>query len=320
MRRTGAGRAHRIFAEGQIMRRLWLSVGGLGVLLGSLLAVAGSGAGAEGDLQPVRPGTGTLKGKIVLKSGTDLKTVRADLDKLTAQLDAEMAKSADKGVCLNCNNFQKEQQAWWIGDNKQVGNVFVWIEPEEGQYFEIDTKQLAAAKKKVEMGQPACAFVPHCVTYFPSYRDPKNPKRFKPTGQTFVFLNNAKVPHNVNWQGIGQVGGNQLLPPGRSIEVELKPSSSPVAVACNIHPWMNGWIRVYSHPYSAISLAEPDAKQGKADPNYGTYEIKGVPAGKVRILAWQEKVGYLHKGGKKGEPIELTDGETTRDFEIEFKP
>src|SRR5689334_5884360 len=39
-------------------------------------------------------------------------------------------------------NFEKEQFTWRIGDNKCVGNVFVWLRPEAGELFELSDKQV----------------------------------------------------------------------------------------------------------------------------------------------------------------------------------
>ncbi|HEY7423808.1 MAG TPA: hypothetical protein VH682_06135 [Gemmataceae bacterium] len=278
-----------------------------------LVALASSAEDKEVELRPIPPGTGVLKGKIILKGAPP------NLKALDATLQAEMAKQPG-GVCLKCEDFEKTTQAYRLGgpDNKQVGNAFVWIEPEAGSFFQIDAKQIEeAARKPAEMDQPHCAFLPHCLALFPSYRDPKNPKKLKPTGQKFLVKNSAGFAHNTNWTGSTIPGGNQMIPPAKEITIEnLVPAPTPVTVRCNIHPWMNAWVRVHNHPYVAVSLAEPKVK--KAERNFGTYEIKNVPSGKVRLFAWHEKVGYLTKGLKKGEPIELKAGATTiKDFELE---
>ena len=51
-----------------------------------------------------------------------------------------------------------------------VGNVFVWIVPEAGSYFEVPDDQLAKFKDaQVVVSQPHCAFLPHAAVLFPSY-------------------------------------------------------------------------------------------------------------------------------------------------------
>ena len=82
-----------------------------------------------------------------------------------------------------------------------------------------------------------------------------------------------------------------------------------IKMQCDIHPWMNAYARAFGHPYATLTLVPGDAKDGK----YGTYEIKNVPAGKVKVFAWHEKAGYLGKGAG-GEEVTLPDGPNTKDF------
>ena len=271
--------------------------------------------GKEAQMRAIPPGTGVLKGKVTLKGAPP------NLAALTTRLHEQIARKEDqKDYCLKCADFEKTPQAYRLGgpENKQVGNVFVWIAPESGTFFRIDDKQLEAAKKQeVALRQPHCAFVPHCLLLFPSYRDPENPKKLKPTGQVFKVYNDAEITHSTNWKSLHNVGDNVIQAVGQSRTYSsVIPDTSPVYIRCDIHPWMDAWMWVFDHPYAAISLAEP--KVNKDDKAFGTYQIKGLPAGKVLLFAWHEKVGYLTKGAKKGEPIELKDGETTvRDFELD---
>jgi hypothetical protein len=265
----------------------------------------------------IPPGRSVLQGKIILKGAAP------DVARLTKQLrEAIESKKDCKEYCLDCAEFEKSQQFYRLGgpDNKQVGNVFVWIAPEPpGRSFLIDDKQLEEAKKQeVAIRQPHCAFIPHCLVLFSRYHDPDNPKALKPTGQVFKIYNDAKISHNTNWTGVARnKGENVMFPAGKERIVDnLVPESTPLSIRCNIHPWMSAWMWIFDHPYATVSLAEPKVK--KEDRTFGTYEIPNVPAGKVRLFAWHERIGYLHKGAKKGEPFELKDGApTVRDFEME---
>jgi hypothetical protein len=49
---------------------------------------------------------------------------------------------------------------------------------------------------------------------------------------------------------------------------------------------MEGFVKVFDNPYYAVTDGD------------GKFEIKNAPAGKLRVVYWQEKVGY--KGGKEG--------------------
>jgi hypothetical protein len=82
------------------------------------------------------------------------------------------------------------------------------------------------------------------------------------------------------------VGGgdatNPLLPPGGAAEYTFsRQPIAPVPVACNIHPWMKGYILARDNPYIAVSKED------------GSFEIKDLPVGELEFRAWQEKSGYI---------------------------
>ena len=150
------------------------------------------------------------------------------------------------------------------------------------------------AKKQVEMDQPCCMFIPHALAMR--------------QGQELVVKNSALFAHNTNWQSLN-VGGNVLIPAGGKIVIEnLKAARYPIKVACNIHSWMGAWVRVFDHPYYAIT-----------DEN-GNFEIKDAPSGDYHLVVWQETVGYVSKGGKNGEPIAIKANGVTDAGEFKVNP
>jgi hypothetical protein len=105
-------------------------------------------------------------------------------------------------------------------------------------------------------------------------------------------------------------GGNQLLQPGKTLDFNVfvdKVTSDPIIVQCDIHGWMDAYLRAFDHPYATTTKED------------GTYEIKDVPTGvKVRIIAWHEKADFLNS--KNGEEIEVKEGTPlTKDFNLEKK-
>jgi hypothetical protein len=268
---------------------------------------------AKGPLTPVEAkGTTTLKGKITLTGNMP------DLKALNAALEEQMNKNQDKALCHMGTPAEVTEQSYRIGDNKGVGNVFVWIEPEAGHYFPISPEQLKEAKDHpATLDQPHCAFIPHCFVLFTGYiADPKNPRKPKPTGQKLIIKNSANTTHNTKWEGdINEPKGNEIIQAGKEITIDkLVPSKDPITFNCNIHGWMSAYARNFDHPYATVSKAADKSD----DPAYGTYEIKNVPAGvKVNVIAWHEKAGYLTP--PKGVPLDLKEGETTKDFEMTAK-
>ena len=109
-----------------------------------------------------------------------------------------------------------------------------------------------------------------------------------------------------------------LLPPkGEPITLPLVPETKPLRIQCSIHEWMDAYIWDLDHPYADITKYNEDNPD---DDTYGTYEIHNVPTGvKLKIVAWQEDVGFLTPDQKitSGEVIEVKEGEPlVKDFEI----
>ncbi|HEY7154950.1 MAG TPA: MJ0042-type zinc finger domain-containing protein [Gemmataceae bacterium] len=262
----------------------------------------------------------------VLMGTITLEGEPPDLEALNKQLLEEMKKK-DTEFCSKCADSEKTQQVYRLGgrDNRQLGNVFVWLLPDAGSFFPISEKQLEEVRKReVILRLPHCAFIPHCMFLFSKYRpDPQSPRMVKPTGQVFKIVNDAEITHNVWYKGGPKNPGVNITlaahSPPRMVD-NLYPEAGPGVIGCNIHPWMKAYMRVVDTPYCAISLSDTlDGKDkvAKDSPKFGTYEIKNPPAGQVRIIAWHEAYGYLNKNGGKGEVIELkAEGMTRKDFEI----
>ena len=53
----------------------------------------------------------------------------------------------------------------------------------------------------------------------------------------------------------------------------------PFHVKCDVHPWMSGYIGVFTHPFFGVSNDQ------------GVVEIANLPAGTYTIESWQEKYG-----------------------------
>jgi hypothetical protein len=156
---------------------------------------------------------------------------------------------------------------------KGVRWAFVWL-MDEGKDFKkplpIHPDLNALKKKEVVIDQPCCTFEPHAVGLW--------------QGQTFVGKNSAPFAHNMNIFG-GNARNPQLnnaLAAGASFkEKRFVADPKVVSVSCNVHPWMKAWLGVFNHPYFAVT----DEK--------GEFEIKNPPAGRYRLVVWQEAAGWV---------------------------
>jgi hypothetical protein len=167
--------------------------------------------------------------------------------------------------------------------------VFVWLvdaaDPKKPKAPPIHPSLKEIKDREVVIDQPCCKFEPHALVM----RE----------GQVLIGKNSAAFNHNLNWAGgDDNPGDNKLIPGGAQIKIEdLKASQRPIKVSCNIHPWMNAWLRVFDHPYFALTDSD------------GKFEIKNAPAGKWNLIMWQEGKGWVN-GGKIGKAIEIPAGGT----------
>ena len=67
-----------------------------------------------------------------------------------------------------------------------------------------------------------------------------------------------------------------------------------VIVKCDVHGWMQAFVRVDTHPFHAVSA------------NSGSFRISGVPTGDYTLEAWHEKLGT------KRVRVHVRNGETLR--------
>ena len=186
-------------------------------------------------------------------------------------------------------NGPLKDETWIVNaTNKGLRHTFVWIAPQQkGDKLLIHPDLKAVPKDKIIIDQPLCVFIPHAL----ALRE----------GQVLVAKNGAAMAHNFKWTGnpTANPGGNVLLPPGSEKEIDdLKADRLPVAVECNIHPWMRGWVRVFDHPYYAITDAD------------GAFTIKNAPTGDYKLMIWHGSGGWLGGAkGKDGRPISIKTGE-----------
>ncbi|MGB8474778.1 MAG: plastocyanin/azurin family copper-binding protein [Candidatus Acidiferrum sp.] len=141
---------------------------------------------------------------------------------------------------------------------KSAENIVVYVEAIPGKKFE-------APKEHVVMDQHKLMFVPHVMAV--------------QEGTTVDFLNSDSVGHNVYWPSIS---GNRKLahnmgtwPQGQRKPFQFD-NLGVVALLCNVHPEMSGYIIVVATPYFAVTDKE------------GNFEMKSVPAGKYTLKTWSE--------------------------------
>jgi plastocyanin len=113
----------------------------------------------------------------------------------------------------------------------------------------------------VELDQKNMEFVPHVLPVV--------------TGTTVRFLNSDTVAHNVfSPEGKYNLG---TWPTGQSKD-HLFDKPGVYTQLCQVHPEMEGYVVVLDTPFFS-----------KTDKS-GAFEIKNVPPGKYKLVAWSEKL------------------------------
>lgn len=161
-----------------------------------------------------------------------------------------------------------------VTDGK-LKNVFV--------YVKNGARSDGANVEAAILDQVNCQYVPHVVGV--------------QVGQKLLIRSSDPTLHNVHYvpqlnpaANFGMTGAGQE----KSVTFE---HAEFITVKCDVHPWMNAHIGVFDDPLFAVSAAD------------GTFEIKGLPAGKHTLVAWHERYGELTK------EIEVVAGRVDVDFE-----
>lgn len=236
----------------------------------ALLGLALSGASTSAQ-------TGSIKGKIVLSAaGPKLAPVVAKGDSAVK----------DAAVCA----VEEIPNEGLVTDGSAVANVVVYLNSPTAKNAELEA-ELVGKAGIIEIDQKNCKFVPHISAMH--------------SKQKLVFKSSDPVNHNVRYSAFSNQPFNQILAPNaKTMPLTLVPERRPLPLACDIHPWMKGFLMVFNHPFFAVTSAD------------GTFEIKGIPAGSHKFVAWQESAGYVTSGAAAGQAVTVTAGQATDIGEI----
>jgi hypothetical protein len=233
----------------------------------ALLMAAGLSSAADEKLA-------TIKGQVVLPASTAIP-------KRTA-----LKVTQDKDHCLSKGDLLDESVIV-NPQSRGIKNVVVFLRPDStNPKAEFSKEQIYAgdAQRKpaeVVIDQPCCMFI--------------NRITVARVGDTIVVKNSAPVAHNFFWDSSDNSSYNITVPKMETWKMPqpLKKENPPIQFKCTIHGWMTGYVRVFDHPYFAVT-----------DEN-GNFDIKNVPPGKYRIVYWHENGLRGGAKGRFGDQIEV---------------
>ncbi|MBI1336907.1 MAG: hypothetical protein GC164_08090 [Phycisphaera sp.] len=164
--------------------------------------------------------------------------------------------AADK-YCLGAHTSPPQEEKYVFGKDNALVNVFVWVSkgaPTGGTPIH-----------EAEVDQQGCVYVPHVVGVV--------------TDREFKILNGDSTLHNVNFKSNDNGTMNEGMPV-KGMEITKKFSKEEIGgtatLKCDVHPWMQAYLQVVSHPYFAVTQED------------GTFTIKGLPPGDYEVSVWHE--------------------------------
>jgi len=226
---------------------------------------------------------GTIKGRLVW-GGTDVPPAKNLAETGQATKDPQVCA---KDAPITARDLSIDPST------KGVRFAFAYLVKPQGA--NPDAVQAIVAKTpQVVIDQKNCEFLPYVTAMIQN--------------QPLVLKSSDSVNHNVRFSAFTNAPFNQILPPNGQVELKLVAERRPIPLACDIHPWMKGYIMVFDHPFFAITSED------------GSFEITGVPAGVQKLVVWQEKVGYVTEGLAAGQAVQVEPGKATDVGAIKLDP
>lgn len=259
------------------------------VLCGSIAMAAGyfdspQPAPIASHPQP-SPAVSTLRGRVVLPADRPVPATR-------------FVESIEKDAeAIRANGPVRYEDVLVNPDDRGIRNVIVWLRPDSDDpraAFPPDRMPPHPADTRVvEIG--CCQFHPRAVA--------------ARTGDTLRFVNRSTIPHTVRHESSEADDFSVLLPANTGVDAPIPLAARPSAgsFACAIHPWMRGVVRVFDHPFFAVT------------DEHGEWQIANVPPGRYRIVYWHETAGY--RGDRLGTPImiEATASQSPVEFDVTLR-
>jgi plastocyanin len=171
-----------------------------------------------------------------------------------------LAMDADP-VCAKKHTGPVPNELLVLGSGNTMGNIMVWVSKglPAGKTF-------PAPQTPVILDQQGCQYKPHVMGIM--------------VGQPYKILNSDSLPHNVHTLPKVNKPFNRAMPATvKEATTTFDKEEAIFQVKCDVHPWMGGYIAVFSHPFFSVTATD------------GKFTISGLDPGTYEITAWHERLG-----------------------------
>ena len=172
-----------------------------------------------------------------------------------------------------------------VGDNNELANVIVFIDPGKDKTLPGPKKQIPAV-----LDQKGCMYTPHVLAL--------------QVGQPVLVKNSDPFMHNVHALCINNTPFNVAEVAGAQQNIKPFTDEEQFPIKCDVHSWMKVVVRVFDHPYFAVT----------DDKGKYTIDTTGLPDGNYTVKAWQE---VYHES--QPQQVEIKSGKPTKSIDFTFQ-
>jgi plastocyanin len=171
-----------------------------------------------------------------------------------------LAMDADP-ACAKQHSAPVPNEMLVLGNGNTMGNIMVYVS--KGL---PPGKTWPAPKTPVVLDQKGCQYVPHVMGIM--------------VGQAYKILNSDGILHNLHALPKINSGFNKPMPASMKETSAAFGKPEPLfPIKCDVHPWMQAYIGVYTHPFFSVTSTD------------GKFTISGLDPGTYEITAWHERLG-----------------------------
>jgi plastocyanin len=186
-----------------------------------------------------------------------------------SQRPGKLSVGKDREVCGD----SKLDPSLLVGGDGSLKNAVVQI---------AGLREGVTPSKDAVVDQVKCEYLPHVSVI--------------PAGATVAFKNSDGILHNIHT--VSQINSpfNRAQPKFLKEIKETFAKPEVIALRCDVHGWMSGWVIVTDNVYFAVTESD------------GAFRLTDVLAGKHTLEIWHEKLGSLTQTVeiKAGETVNLT--------------